>query len=545
MLLLAPLLSASLESNIVNAARSLMHSMNIKASNSGVKEKLQEHPDYPSLLSISDVLTNWNISNISTRADREMLEGIRTPFMVQMKDAGGFYFVVVRSLNRNGLEISDRFSQKWKTIDWKNFLEAWTGIVTITEPGENAGEPEYAQKRKKELLRKSINLFVPGIILLIVAYTCGNTILNWGWAAWPGISMLLLKLFGVYATGFLLWYEIDKNNLAIQKVCKADKKKNCHAILQSKASKFRGLVSWSEIGFAYFTGGLAFIVLNGISTGTIALMAACSLLALPYILFSLFYQWQIAKQWCLLCVTVQAILGAEIITALFGNVYAATILNQLVAEQALMLPVYFALPLVSWLTIKPVLKAARENKQSKLALNRLKHNRQIFESQLVRQKKVLNDTNSIGLILGNRNAKNKIIKVCNPYCGPCAKAHPDVHQLIEHFPDLQVQIIFTATGSEKDTKAPPVRHLLAISEECDPATLDEALSYWYASTEKNYDSFAAKFPVKGEIDKYNDKLNEMAEWCKANGISYTPTFFVNSFELPEMYEISSMKYLLT
>lgn len=302
---------------------------------------------------------------------------------------------------------------------------------------------------------------------------------------------------------------------------------------------------WGEIGFAYFTGGLAYILLNGISNSTMSLMAICSLLSLPYIFFSVFYQWRVAKQWCILCLAVQGVLAAEFIAAVAGNIYTADILNLVLTQHVMMLLVCFILPLVSWLTIKPILKSARENRQSKLALTRLKHNRQIFESQLVRQKKVLNDTNSMGLVLGNPNGTQKIIKVCNPYCGPCAKAHPEIHKLLEQFPDLQVQIIFTATSSEHDIKAPAVRHLLAISEEYDAATLDNALSHWYSSTEKNYDSFAAKFPVKGEVDKYNDKLNEMADWCKINGISYTPTFFINSFELPDMYEVGSLKYLLT
>jgi thiol-disulfide isomerase/thioredoxin len=543
MFLLAPLLTASLESNIVNAARNLLRSMNVKASTSGVKQQLQEHPDYPSLLSISDVLRNWNIHNISIKADREMLERLPTPFLVQLQDTTGFYFVVIRSLDEKGLMISDKFTSRWTTIDWDTFLKDWTGTATVIEPAENAGEPEHAQKRKKELWRKGIYLLGAVIILLLVLFTCAAAVLNSGWAACAGIGMLFLKLFGIYTSGFLLWYEIDRNNIAIQKVCKAGKKKNCHAILQSKASNLWGLLSWSEIGFAYFTGGLAFLLVNGISSSTTALMSICSLLTLPYIVFSLLYQWRIAKQWCLLCITVQAILGAEIITALIGNIYSGDVLQLILPGQGLVLLAYFAIPLISWLTIKPVLVSARENTQSKLLLTRLKHNVQIFESQLLRQKKVLNEPQSIGLKLGNPNAKNKIIKVCNPYCGPCAKAHPEIHNLLEHFQDdLQVQIIFTATGNKNDSKAPPVRHLLAISEQFDETVLNNALSDWYSS--RDYEKFASKFPV-GELDKYDGNLNKMAEWCQLNGIQFTPTFFVNGHELPEMYEIGSMKYLLT
>jgi len=40
-------------------------------------------------------------------------------------------------------------------------------------------------------------------------------------------------------------------------------------------------------------------------------LAILSFCALPYILFSVYYQWQVAKQWCVLCLTVQTILFAE------------------------------------------------------------------------------------------------------------------------------------------------------------------------------------------------------------------------------------------
>jgi len=43
---------------------------------------------------------------------------------------------------------------------------------------------------------------------------------------------------------------------------------------------------------------------------------------------------------------------------------------------------------------------------------------------------VLDPENNVGLIIGNEDAQNEIIKVCNPYCEPCSKAHPILDEII-------------------------------------------------------------------------------------------------------------------
>jgi protein-disulfide isomerase len=37
----------------------------------------------------------------------------------------------------------------------------------------------------------------------------------------------------------------------------------------------------------------------------------------------------------------------------------------------------------------------------------------------------------------------------------------------------------------------------------------------------------------------------MDSWCQEIGIAYTPTFFVNGYQLPKMYKIEDLKYLMS
>jgi len=70
----------------------------------------------------------------------------------------------------------------------------------------------------------------------------------------------------------------------------------------------------------------------------------------------------------------------------------------------------------------------------------------------------------IGITIGNLQAKNTIIKVCNPYCAPCARAHPVLDEIIRNNPHVKLKLIFAATNGKNDIRGIVARHLLAISK---------------------------------------------------------------------------------
>ena len=77
----------------------------------------------------------------------------------------------------------------------------------------------------------------------------------------PVYFQYLILFAGVIVTSLLLWYEIDSNNPLLHKVCTGIVKGNCDAILSGKQSKLFSWLSWSEIGFFYFAGGLLTLLL--------------------------------------------------------------------------------------------------------------------------------------------------------------------------------------------------------------------------------------------------------------------------------------------
>jgi uncharacterized membrane protein/protein-disulfide isomerase len=522
--------------------------LNIKVTDSTLIKDLQEHPDYPSLLSTSDVLKGYGVDNLSLKTTKDNLANLPLPFITQVigTNTRQHLFAIVMDINTENIVWYNPESKKTETITIGDFSKSFTGFVQIAKVGERAGEKDFQLKHNKE---KSKNAITTSIAATIPLLAIGLSVLSfWQVGFVAGIFpvvYILLTLIGVLTAVLLLLYEVDQYNPTLQKVCHAGKKTNCAAILNSGASKIFG-VSWAAIGFTYFAGILFALLIGGVINPALLFIASwLNVLALPYVAYSVYYQWKIAKQWCPMCLAVQGVLLLQFITALSGGFHSAMAINELNLNNLLTFTVCFILPFFTVLLLVPALEKAKESKQNKISLQRLKHNPQIFDALLAKQKQITTTTEGLGITLGNPDAKYKLIKVCNPYCGPCAGAHPIIGELMHNNPDLQLQVIFTASPEEGDSRNAPVKHLLAITEKADTLLTEQALDDWYLAESKDYEAFAAKYPMNGQLKQQTEKVKAMHEWCNKEEIAATPTFFINGHQLPDMYSVADLKYFLS
>jgi protein-disulfide isomerase len=192
-----------------------------------------------------------------------------------------------------------------------------------------------------------------------------------------------------------------------------------------------------------------------------------------------------------------------------------------------------------------IYQKGKEGQQSKSELQRIRGNRTIFSLLLHQQREISDDVTGLGITIGSPTAKNKLLKICNPYCNPCAKSHRDIEKLLSIYADIQVQIIFTVSSAPNDKRAMPVRHLLAIAEKKDQEVLKQALNDWYNAPQKNYDVFSAKYPYYKDLQLQDSKIEAMNRWTEEKEIHFTPTIFLNGHQLPDIYSIDNIKYFLS
>lgn len=545
------------QNDCINTMACLLEELNVSFTRMALQEKLEEHPDYPSMLSISDILKEYGVDNISIKCRPEKLTSLPLPFLTHIKVEGRstFSYAIVRSIKGDAVQYYDVAKKNWVLRDFTGFIKIWTGTILLTDKDDHAGEKEYLQNKADEY-KRNISVTTGILFLPVVSFvTAAFAFISKGSLATYPVLYMLLSLGGTAVTSLLLWHEVDQHNPLLRQICTGGKKVNCDAIIQSGASTIMG-ISWSRIGFSYFMGTLLWMLFTGITEPQIlGILAWLSIISSPYIFFSLYYQWRIAKQWCVLCLYVQAVLAVQCFIVLFSGWYAFLHIKDITFQYITIGIFSFAVPFLLSGILISAFKKTKEGKHHKTETSRLKHNTQIFNALVTRQKFIAENPSGIGLVLGNPDAKCRLIKVCNPYCGPCANAHPIIDELLRDNDDLQVRIIFTATNEEKDIKAPPVKHLLAIAEKGDECLLLKALNDWYLPEKKEYNAFAAKYPMNGELGRQAAKLEQMKEWCDKAAISFTPTFFIAQnirkeeepkyYQLPEIYSVKDLKYFLS
>lgn len=350
---------------------------------------------------------------------------------------------------------------------------------------------------------------------------------------------VILKLVGLTVGAMLLWHEVDQYNPILQSFCSGGKKVNCDSVLDSKYAKiFNGTLNLNLVAFSYFFGTLTYFLINELSLSAMSLLSFFSFLAMPALIVSVYYQVIIIKQWCKFCVILQVVLVVEIVLEFIGGFYKIGMAFET-------LPLFIALlltPIMSWKLIKPLLEQKNEANLYKRRLKKIKNNPDVLEALLNRTRKITNSTEGLGISITKEIAKYNVIKVCNPYCGPSAKIHPILEKLVNDG-RINLQILFTADVNEDMSK--PVRHFLAIDSFNDKKMIQNALDDWYSNKYKDYDVFAEKYPVNGELEQQNWKIKVMRQWCDAENITYTPTVFINGHELPNEYNVEDLKEILT
>jgi len=527
--------------NCLNTTKQMLKLLQVEHTNTYLKDHILSHPDHPSLLAIADTLEAYHIEQMAVKIGSDKFDELPTPCVVQVLTHGRPFFYVLQEIEQQTVRFFDE-NNKQQELSKDKFLELWTGVALMAETNAESKEEGIEKKKgERKLMKGLIGLAAIGLGAWVVLNLSSLT--NTQSTTFVIIASLLfiLKGIGLTAGVFLLWFEVDQYNPTVQAFCSGGKKVDCNSVLTSKHAKlFNNQISLGNLGFAYFFATLSYFSITSFSPNGISTLGVLSLLTLPIIAISAYYQAVIIKQWCKFCLVIQAVLLGEVTLAFTHGV-------SLKALDFSSLPVLlglFILPILSWKTLKPLFEQQKEVFLFKRGLKKIKNNPAVLEGLLIKSEKMKTNPVGLGISLTNPNAKYNIVKVCNPYCGPCAKAHIPLEDLV-HKGTINLQMMFTATTSEDDRKAPPVKHLLAIDEKSKGEATQGALDDWYLAEHKDYDVFSVKYPMNGELNKQDAKLKAMANWCESEQISHTPTIFINGYMLPKEYSVEDLKEVLT
>ena len=500
-----------------------------------LKAKIFEHADFGSLLAIYDTFEQFNLVVDAFINEDKDLEKATFPFIGQVQRKDSKYFVVLKKVQDNKIVMYDEHNRK-QSISKEEFLNIWTGVYVYVHPSTKVKISNTNTSRDRRILSFITLALLTILVIVPISHFLGSE------KAMFLLPYFVLKVIGLLVTLGLLWYEVDKFNPVLKNICSGGKKVNCSSVLNSeKSTFFGGLFSWSEAGFVYFFASLTYLLINYQHLENLNLLYLLSLSSTVIVVYSLFTQGFILKQWCFLCILVQLVLVGEVLLVYsFYNLEISFPTNGIAILVFLLL---CSLTLLFWRKIESSIIKKKKNTFNLRKLNRIKSNKQIFNYLLKNSQPIrkLNNLESVGMKFGNESASIKVVKVCNPYCGPCSRVHPTLDKLLEDN-IINLQIIFNSKSDLNNEFYLPSFHFLTLYEE-NKSLAHEALNFWYSLEEKNYKLLKVKFPTNNLLSQ-KDNIELMDNWCNLNEITHTPTIYINGFRLPKEYSVDDLVLLL-
>jgi uncharacterized membrane protein len=519
--------------NVFATVSNLIRCLNVKVSDSSLKH-VEDHPDYPSLSSISDTLADWGIENLAINSSIEQLKEIPYPAIAHLYKNNG-HFVVLQKLGGEFLQYVDPEIGLVKE-SLQDFEKKWTGVVLLVQANKKSGEENYQQKRRQEIFQNMSLATVSVLAILLVLLPLSFIPLSL-------VSIYILKIIGGLLCYFLLQKQFGGSNAAIDAFCNMGSKSDCDSVINSSASKIFGIVHLSEIGFWYFVSGLLSIIIGVFASNSISsVFLVLSALVLPFSLFAVYYQGWVIKKWCPLCLAVTAIFWVEFITHLIiGDPLTIT-------WSGLLIPfVGFSLPLIFWLIVREQFLDSFKLPKMERNLNRFLKSDKVFQKLLEDQPEIEIGNFSNELQAGASEAPIIVTVVSSPVCGYCTYAHAVIEDLLKRF-EGKLRVVFRFAINPSDAKSESnemLSHLMALRLSNSNEKSIEALSYWYV---KNGKSNIKKWKAENPISKIQNQdaidlaIIEHAKWCVMSGINATPTVLINGKKIPEEFSITDLKY---
>jgi uncharacterized membrane protein len=524
------------EDNVVFVLQKAISHFKIKVTATTVKEFLLAHPYYPTLKSVCDALAKWKVKHYALNLELEEIKTLEMPYLAHLNVGGGKLAFVEKTANNQ----VTYFIIKGKRIEetFEKFAEKISGAVVVMEAGEDSGEKEYRQNRQNEILNKSllpfgiITLAIIAVLNFVSGFNPESISFYTGLQFW---GLVLTKITGLTASIFLILHELKISTPIADKICGFSSKTDCDTVLSSSASKVFGWLNWADVGLIYFTGTIIYLL--GINDSlSLGILTLTSILALPYPVFSIYYQAFKAKKWCPFCLTVQLALVAEFVILLpfFKTVNFAPldILNWIT---------FLLISGTIWLFYKSYFERASSFDKEHYSFLGFKRNPEIFKFLLQQKGYIEIPENKESIILGNPEAPVIITAFLSLHCNPCAYTFKKLKTLLDDCKDVKINAVFSVHNNEESFNL--INHLYFLYNEKGPEAATEFLYKWYSTDTRLKKLLYEKDILNGygkaeEISKINKGLFD------AFKIAGTPTVYVQGFKFPTQFNYEATEFYI-
>lgn len=515
-----------------NVLQEFLKHENFKVDYKELKFQLLSHPSYPSLHSITAVLTHFGIDTIALQVptDLNILEQMPDSFITLDKH----HRYLVASKKENVLSIFNE--RKFKsTLLPKEFISNWSGIVVALEEDEKklVNQP----KNEGAFLSRIGNM---GLVLLVLALFLFSK------PSWFQTLHFALSLVGLIISILILRHEFGFQSKVVEEVCSGTESTSCDEVLNSKGARFFDFLKLSDLSIIYFlalsAAWLFTVVLKGSNTAFIGI----SSIAIPVALYSIYYQYKVVEKWCPLCLGVVAVLILQFCSLLLSN-SAPTDFFLLRPLDGLILLSSFVFMFSFWVFVKPLLQGEQEAEKLRLDYYKFKRNFDLFNA-VFDKKPSLNITipeiQENEILLGNIDAPLTLLLITSPGCRYCRAAHTDIENILRNHPNEVKAIIRFSVYSENknDMSYRVAARMLQLYDLESAEIVEKALHEVYVEN-ADLKAWLSKWG-ENTLGAYDGILETQQKWCFGNGIALTPSLYVQNKKFPSEYKRTDLSFFI-
>lgn len=493
----------------------LLRRVGVEVKREEFEVALCSHPDYPSLLALTETLELYGVEYAAVKMKPEDMEVNGFPFLAHLKEKQGNY-VVVTGCRQGKVEYID--DEKGKRREERaEFCNKWEGVAVYAASGRGEEESRLYSRRRM--------IFLAAVAFFVVWYFV------WGGAARSladqGYGMV--KMAGLLLSCMLLFHEWGSRAGWMQKVCHFHKKSDCDKVLGSGASHLFG-VSLAEMGMVYFAGGFLYLCLgNGIQV-----LLYLSVCAFPYTLFSLWYQFGKVRRICPFCMGVVVCLWGEAVFA--AKFLLPLALSMETIGQCAVLLCCFAGVAGMVYVLKLLIKYKQKAHRLEVSYLKIKREEAVNRALQLQMPELDPEYSDNDILLHEGKGKRKVIVVVSPFCGPCAGLHEKLEALFRKYVcDFTVILRFIgAPGIEKDDINRVALGLIEIYHSQGREAFRKALAAWFRKRE------TGRLPAGEYSSGTVQTLTASVEWCRRMGIHSTPLILTENRILSSYYGVEDL-----
>lgn len=476
-----------------------------------VKENWLSHPNFPSLLAITDSLSNCNIKNIAANVPYEYLDKLPDSFLVELKGKNKvFHF-----LEKNKINITIIDEKNNSKIITRNELEnLWTGVVLIIERNEDIQK----NKSSNSIILTTLLLVIGFIIIYANKFSIIESI------------FLLLSLIGIFITIEIVKTYFQENHITESKFCNLKKKFSCNETIKSNKYVFSKYIEFVDLPVIFFASTFFGLLFSLITINTTGLISSFSI---PIIAYSFYVQKKILKKWCVLCLLISLILITNsLLFLIFQISFKFLVLKEIV---------WFMVITGVWIFIKKQMLTNKESKSKINSLLRFKRNEDVFNAVS------LNIIDNEGLkelpkfTIGNTDSQNILTLFLSPSCPHCHTVFKEALVVLEkHSEKVKLEIAYNLNINNINN---PYLDIPKITMQLVNNKKDyvQALKDWHIN-QLDIEVWKSKWLQDKEFSAENEQLEKQFQWCSKNEFNYAPVKIFNGKILSKHYEINELLY---